>query len=65
MAYNKKNLLERVLDVQNVYKQHKTDYTTNAGIFREFIEPKFRISKGTFYRYLTIPALAELKKLKK
>jgi hypothetical protein len=63
MAYNRKNFLIKVIEVQESYTSKKTDYNTLVGIYREFIEPKYCISLGTLYNYLAIPAKAELKKL--
>ncbi|BDD10884.1 hypothetical protein FUAX_33160 [Fulvitalea axinellae] len=60
MAYNRRNLLNRVLDVQNVVLAYQDDHT-NEWIFKNKIQPVYRISRRTFYTYLSIPAKRELR----
>lgn len=63
MAYNKRNKLAIILEVQEVYKLHKTEGVSTAFVYRRFIRPRFHISKRTLYTYLETPAAKELKKL--
>jgi len=63
MAYNRKNHLLKVIEVQELYNKHKRDWNTHAGVYREFIQPVYFISIGTLNNYLATPAKAELKKL--
>ncbi|BDD11669.1 hypothetical protein FUAX_41010 (plasmid) [Fulvitalea axinellae] len=60
MAYNRRNLLKRVLDVQNVVLAYQDDHT-NEWIYERKIKPVYHISRRTFYAYLAIPAKRELK----
>lgn len=61
MAYNRKNYLQRVLRVQEVYLKFKDKGLDNEEIFKRYISPNFFISRSTFYEYLAIPAAKELK----
>lgn len=64
MAYNRTNLLLRVIDVQRIYKQHSKNFDggcTDKYIYDTYIKPLYRISKVTFYTYLGINATKELK----
>lgn len=63
MAYNNRNYLLRVLEVQTLYQQHKTPYSTHVGVYREVIQPKYMISLRTLSNYLEVPAKAKLKEL--
>ena len=65
MAYNRKNLLQRMVDVQDTYRKHKDNGATDRWIFRTIIEPAYRISERTFYNYLTTPARRELHKMER
>lgn len=62
MAYNNRNFLERVVDIQNITLEYKSKGCTQEWIFRMLIHPSFRISRGTYYKYLARAAKAELKK---
>lgn len=63
MAYNRRNLLLRVLEIQEVYTLKKLPESTHVGVWREYIYPTFKISLKTLENYLSIPAKAELKKM--
>jgi len=63
MGYNKKNLLIKIIDVQNLYIKHANRGVTTKWIFDTIIYPKFRISRATFYNYLATNAKKELKDL--
>lgn len=63
MAYNRKNLLKKVINIQETYNQFKAEGVSTAHVFRKHIEPRWHISYYTFHRYLGIPAKAELKKI--
>jgi len=58
MAYSKKNRLMRIIDIQNIYKEHSKHHRggcTDRHIYRELIFPQYRISERTFYEYLAEP----------
>ena len=73
MAYTRKYFLQRILDVQKIVREKLDEpYTgkyqrngrrTIVDIYRKDIKPIYRISYSTFYKWLSIPAAAELKKL--
>ena len=63
MAYNRKNHLLKVIEVQELYSQHKKDCVTHVGVYNEFIKPKYGFSISTLNNYLATPAKADLKKL--
>jgi len=63
MGYNRRNLLIKMLDVQNIYMEHSSRGATGKWIFNELIYPQFRISRATFYNYLGTNAKKELKQM--
>ena len=63
MAYNRKNLLEKVKAVNEVYIEHSARGVSNEYIFNNYIKNRFYISRTTFYEYLTIPYMVELRKI--
>jgi len=63
MAYNRKNILQRIIDIQTIYLQHKDQGVTGEFIYNRYIHPVYRISRKTFYNYLGINAKKELKDL--
>lgn len=64
MAYNKRNYYERIIDIQNIVREHQKKGATHIWIFNNHIRDTYRISYSTFSNYLGIPAAKELKKLK-
>lgn len=62
MAYNNSNFLLRVVDIQNITLQYKNKGCTQEWIYQKMIRPTYKISRGTYYRYLSIAAKARLKK---
>ncbi len=63
MSYTRKYFLERVKEVNEVYKEHAKQGMFNEYIYKHIIQPRFHISRSTFYEYLTIPYAAQLKKI--
>jgi hypothetical protein len=63
MAYNKKNRLKRIIEIQNIVLEHQKLGMTNKKIYELHIRPRFRISKRTFDEYLGVPAKRDLKTL--
>ncbi len=66
MSYNRRNLLERIIDIQNIYKKHSKNFDggcTDKHIFENIIKPIYRISRSCFYEYMRTPAEKELKQL--
>jgi len=66
MSYNRRNILLRIIDIQNIYKKHAKNFDggcTDKHIYEKIIFPVYRISRSTFYEYLKTPAAKELKEL--
>lgn len=64
MAYNRKNILQRMIDIQEIYCLHSQRHqggSTDKWIFDNIIKPTYRISRATFYEYLGTNAKKELK----
>lgn len=64
MSYNRKNLLRRMIDIQNIVLAHTGRGVNQEWVFENEIQPVYHISRRTFYSYLRTNAKAELKKLK-
>lgn len=60
MAYNRKNLLRRIIDIQEIYLLHRDDHT-DKWILENKVQPIYHISRAAFYSYLKINAKKELK----
>lgn len=65
MAYNRRNFLIRVIEIQNIVLEEKKKGVSQIWIYENIIYPQFKISNSTFNNYLGIPARKELKKLNK
>ena len=72
MAYSKKNRIQRIIDIQEIYKEHSKHHSggcTDRYIYRELVFPVYRISERTFYEYLAEPSpkkqLAEITEAQK
>ncbi|RKE02323.1 hypothetical protein [Marinifilum flexuosum] len=62
MAYNRRNYLITVLEIQEVYLKHRDNHT-QKWIYENLIYPNWRISQRTLTNYLSINARKELKEL--
>ena len=62
MAYNRKNMLARIIDIQNITIEHTSRGATQQWVYQNIIFPKYFISIGTYYNYLARNAKGELKK---
>jgi hypothetical protein len=65
MAYNRKNMLLRIIEIQNEVKKHKALGVPQTVIWREHIWPRWKISYSCYNYYLTVPAYAELQKIER
>ncbi len=63
MAYTRKNILKRILRVQEIYLSNKDRGLSNKYIFENYIKDQYAVSIGTFYKYLSINARKELKEI--
>ncbi len=62
MGYRDNNRLERIADIQDLTMKHKTNGSTQEWIYANIINPTYKISRGTYYRYLATPAKLMLKR---
>lgn len=65
MAYSRKNLLKRIIDIQEIYLEWQEVGLGNKKIYDDHIYPTYKICERTFYNYLGINAKKELKDLQK
>lgn len=63
MGYTKKYFLQRVREVNEVYLEHNRRGVSNEYIYENYIKHRFHISRSTFYDYLTIPYVDEMRKM--
>lgn len=63
MAYNRKNILKRMIDIQEIYLEKQAIGLNATEIFNRHIYPVYKISRATFYDYLATNAKKELKDL--
>lgn len=66
MSYNRRNILLKIIDIQNIYKKHSKNNDggcTDKHIYEKIIFPIYRISRSRFYDYLGTFAAKELKEL--
>ena len=61
MAYNNRNTLLRMVDIQNLVLERKRHGITQLHVYETEVYPKYYISYATFNRYLSYPAKYELK----
>jgi len=65
MAYNRKNLLNRVITIQNLVLDGQKKGITQKWIYENEVYPRYFISYSTFNNFLVMPAKKELELLKK
>lgn len=56
MAYNRRNYLVRIIDIQNITLEHQKRGATRRWIFINVIKPNYYISESTYRKYLGINA---------
>lgn len=61
MAYNNRNTLLRIVEIQNLVWERKKQGISQLHVYRTEIYPRYFISYSTFNRYLSYPAKQELK----
>lgn len=62
MAYNRHNLLKRIIEIQDVTLREKERGASQSWIYDNIIYERYMISRSTFNRYLGIAAKREIKK---
>lgn len=60
MAYNRGNLLHRIIDIQEIFLKYQADGVTGEHIYAKYIFPVYKISRKTFYNYLATNAKKQL-----
>ena len=64
MAYNNRNLLERIVEIQNITLEHTNRGATQRWVFENvFKNAPYRLSLDTFYKYMARNAKSELREL--
>jgi len=56
MAYNRRNILKRIVEIQNLTLEHTSRGVTQVWVYEHVIQPRFVISNRTYYNYLNINA---------
>jgi len=62
MAYNKKNLLKRVIEIQNIVLEYRNSGVSQRWVYENVIRERYLIGLSTFNKYLARNAKSELKK---
>lgn len=65
VAYNRRNLLKKIIEIQNITLEFKKMGVTQKRIFTDHIEKRYHISRSTYYDYLSTSAKLQLKKIEK
>lgn len=63
MGYNRRNILRRIVEIQNITLEHTRRGVSQKWVYENVIFPRFYLSSATYYNYLGINARAELKKI--
>lgn len=63
MGYNRRNILKRIIEVQNITLEYTKRGVTQKWVYENIIFPRFYLSPATYYNYLAVNAKAELRKL--
>lgn len=63
MAYQRKNYLEKIIEIQTIALKYNKQGLFYKEIYHTYIEKQYHISKRTFDNYLGINAKKELKEL--
>ncbi|MEG1998567.1 MAG: hypothetical protein RRY55_01215 [Bacteroidales bacterium] len=61
MAYNRENLLKRVVEIQDIVLEYKLRDVPQRVIYTKYIADRYHISYSCFNRYLALPAKIMLK----
>lgn len=63
MAYNKENLLRKIVEIQNLVLFYKGQGLSQIQIYSRYVADRYHISYSCFNNYLSIPAKAQLKQI--
>jgi len=65
MAYNKKNLLRKIVEIQTIVLAAKKRGAAQVWIYRNLVSAQYHISESTYNNYLSINAKRELELIDK
>jgi hypothetical protein len=60
MAYNRKNVLKKIIEIQETTLAHTKKGTSQQWVYENLIYPRYCISLSTFYNYLGTNAKKEV-----
>ena len=63
MAYNRENLLRKIIAIHDIVLEHKKKDVPQKTIFEKYVKTQFHISYSCFNEYLAVPAKAQLQQL--
>ena len=63
MAYNRTNLLKRIIEIQNTVLEYQHKGTSQKWVYENIIKVRYFLSEATFYAYLATNAKKELNEL--
>lgn len=63
MAYNKRNLLLKIIEIQGVVLENQRKGITQRWVYKHLIKDRYFISEDTFNKYLARNAKRELDEL--
>jgi len=63
MAYNGKNFLTRVVEIQNLTLEHTKRGASQRWVFENVIRGRYLIGLDTYYKYLSRNAKRELREM--
>lgn len=63
MAYNQRNLLEKIIEIKAIVSEYRRKGSTQRWIYENQIKNKYHISESTFNNYLARNAKRELREL--
>ena len=63
MAYNNRNLLRRIIEIQDLTLEHTRKGYTQKWVYYNFVHPRYNISISTYNKYLSRNAKIELSNL--
>ena len=61
MAYNRKNLLEKIIEIQTITLEQEKIGLSKRKIYDKFVRQQHHISRGCYFSYLGTNAKRELK----
>lgn len=65
MSYTNRNILVKMVRVQDIVLEHKKRGVTQRFVYENIIKEQFVISYSTFNRWLSYPAKQELRRASK